>query len=52
MQDYGSFDARYNMGLNLENRFCRLAVHCGGRGIRTPHLHVLPNSFRCFSATA
>ena len=28
MQDYSSFNARYNMGLNLENRFCRLAVHC------------------------
>ena len=32
MQDYSSFNARYNMGLNLENRFCRLAVHCGGMG--------------------
>jgi len=32
MQDYSSFNARYNMGLNLENRFCRLAVHCVGVG--------------------
>jgi hypothetical protein len=28
MQHHSSFNASYDMGLNLENRFCRLAVHC------------------------
>ena len=32
MQDHSGFDARYNMGLNPENRFCRLSVHCAPRG--------------------
>ena len=32
MQHHSSFNASYDMGLNLENRFCRLAVHCQGGG--------------------
>jgi hypothetical protein len=28
MQDHSSFNASYDMGPNLENRFCRLAAHC------------------------
>jgi hypothetical protein len=28
MQDHSSFNASYDMGSNLENRFCHLAAHC------------------------
>lgn len=38
MQDYSSFNAKDNMGLNLENRFRRLAVHCATSPHTQTHL--------------
>jgi len=35
MQDHSSFNASYDMDLNLENRFCRLAAHCAPPPLQT-----------------